>query len=395
MRIALVAPFGLRAKGTTRARVVPLGRALAAHGHEVTVFVPPYDSPEDSGRTWAEGGITIRHVRVPSPVVPEPLSHLLLSWLLWRSVARYMPDVLHVFKPKGPSGLAAAAAWTVRRPPAALVVDSDDWEGPGGWNDDPRTGYSPLQRRFFTWQERYGLSHAHAWTVVSACLRARAVAHGASSDRVYLLPNAVDQRFLESACLEGEPVAGPAAPTVLLYTRFAGVRVTDVSDVWRRVRAFMPQARLMLVGRGLAEEQDQLAREVESVEVCGWIEPIELPVLLSRAAVAIAPWADTASNRARHSAKILELMAAGLPVVAYQVGELAETIGDSGTVVPPGDADGMAQAVVGLLRDPDRARRLGEAARARVLARYTWERQAHVALEAYRVARQKLADGYG
>ena len=40
MRIAFVAPFGLRAKGTTRARVLPLARELARRGHTVAVFVP-------------------------------------------------------------------------------------------------------------------------------------------------------------------------------------------------------------------------------------------------------------------------------------------------------------------------------------------------------------------
>ena len=84
---------------------------------------------------------------------------------------------MHVFKPKGPSGLVGDGvvgdAWkaTTQRARRPLVIDSDDWEGPGGWNDDPRVGYTPLQKRFFAWQERTGLSHADAWTVTSECLR--------------------------------------------------------------------------------------------------------------------------------------------------------------------------------------------------------------------------------
>ncbi|MCZ7673362.1 MAG: hypothetical protein M5U34_42740 [Chloroflexi bacterium] len=44
-----------------------------------------------------------------------------------------------------------------------LIVDSDDWEGWGGWND--RAPYSPLQKRFFAWQEQWGGATATPLTV--------------------------------------------------------------------------------------------------------------------------------------------------------------------------------------------------------------------------------------
>ena len=89
--------------------------------------------------------------------------------------------------------------------------------------------------------------------------------------------------------------------------------------------------------------------------------------------VAIVPWTDTPPNRARHSAKVLELMAAGLPIVAYAVGELPVTLGEAGVLVPPGDADGFAAAVAALLADPDRAARLGAVAQTRVKSVFAWE----------------------
>ena len=110
----------------------------------------------------------------------------------------------------------------------------------------------------------------------------------------------------------------------------------------------------------------------------GWIEPAELPGLLGRMSVAIVPWTDTPSNRARHSAKVLELMAAGLPIVAYAVGELPATVGEAGVLVPPGDADAFAAAVAGLLTDPDRAARLGAAAQTRAKSVFAWDRLADV-----------------
>jgi len=66
---------------------------------------------------------------------------------------------------------------------------------------------------------------------------------------------------------------------------------------------------------------------------------------------------------------VLEAMAAGLPVVASAVGAIPELVGETGEAVPPGDAEALA-AALRRLRDPERRRRLGRAAQARVQERY-------------------------
>ena len=76
-------------------------------------------------------------------------------------------------------------------------------------------------------------------------------------------------------------------------------------------------------------------------------------------------------------------MSAGLPIVAYAVGELPVTLGDSAVLVPPGDEKAFAEAVVDLLNAPERAAQLGADARRRVLAEYTWDKLARRALGAY------------
>jgi glycosyltransferase involved in cell wall biosynthesis len=393
MRIAFVAPFGLRAKGTTRARVLPLARELARRGHTIAVFIPPYDSPADSGRRWVEDSVDVINVPLPAFGQARAAWHLWLGWRLYRAVRAWRPDLVHVFKPKGPSGLVgmllriAGRRTKDERPtatssglhPISLVMDSDDWEGAGGWNDDPRAGYSVLQRRFFAWQERYGLSHADAWTVTSECLRQRAVAFGADPVLVFTLHN--------GTTVPGEQGSGIRRQGfVVLYTRFAGTRAADVAAIWARVRERAPGAALTVIGRGLGGEERALAG-LPGIDVRGWIEPAALPELLGRMSLAIVPWADTPPNRARHSAKVLELMAAGLPIVAYAVGELPATVGGAGVLVSPDDADGFAAAVASFLADPGRAARLGAAARERVHAHFTWERLADTVLAAYSAAR--------
>jgi glycosyltransferase involved in cell wall biosynthesis len=59
----------------------------------------------------------------------------------------------------------------------------------------------------------------------------------------------------------------------------------------------------------------------------------------------------------------LEAMAAGIPVVAFDVGALSENIieGETGYVVPPEDTSTMAERILGLLDSPAERRRLGHA----------------------------------
>ncbi|WCT73315.1 glycosyltransferase family 4 protein [Sphingomonas naphthae] len=67
-----------------------------------------------------------------------------------------------------------------------------------------------------------------------------------------------------------------------------------------------------------------------------------------------------------------EAMAAGLPVIGSATGEMRHSIvpGETGWLVPPGDVGALAEALAAALADPVRLRAMGQAARARVLARY-------------------------
>lgn len=392
-RIAFVAPFGLRAKGTTRARLAPLARQLVRLGHTVAIFIPPYDSPADAGRCWNDAGVEVINLPLPRLAAAGAPLHFLLSWRLFGHVRAWQPDLVHAFKPKGPSGLVAAALWLTAPRRAAtrwrLVVDSDDWEGPGGWNDDPRPGYSPLQKRLFAWQERFGLAHADAWTVTSECLRRRAIAFGAAVERVFVLHNGIEEarigalaRPAMAGCSTVDTVADSGPPTAILYTRFAGVRPDEAAAIWARVRQARPDAQLLVVGRGVGGEERALTA-APGITVVGWVEPEELPAVFARAQIALAPWDDRPTNRARHSAKVLELMAAGAPIVAYAVGELPFTLGEAGCLARPGDRAAFAQEALSLLADPARRRRLAAVGRARVAEHFTWERLVHVALAAY------------
>jgi glycosyltransferase involved in cell wall biosynthesis len=78
-----------------------------------------------------------------------------------------------------------------------------------------------------------------------------------------------------------------------------------------------------------------------------------------------------------------EAMACGVPLVAARGGALPEVVGDAGLLVPTGDPQALAEACVRLLKDASLRRRLGKAARERVMERFRWDAAAAELTEIY------------
>ena len=390
MRIAMIGPFGLKPKGTVAVRALPMAKALAAKGHRVSIILPPWSHPQDWGREWEEDGVRICNVALP-PRLPL-LWHLIIACRLIRRALATGPQVVHCFKPTAYAGLAAMGIWLfkkLRLTKARLVMDSDDWEGKGGWSEVE--GYTWAQRRLFAWQERWNLTHCDAVTVASRALETIVWSLGVRPSRVFYVPNGAmdDEQRAASVSLP----APPRPPTVLLYTRFFEYDLKRVVDIFRRVLAEVPEARLLVVGKGLFGEEEELlalAKEAglaDRVVYAGWAEPDELPAHFAATDVAIYPYDDTLINRAKCAVKLVELMATGLPVVADDVGQNREYIqhGISGLLVPPGDGEAFARSVVELLRDEGLRRRLGQEARRRIFEEFAWDKLVANVERAYRV----------
>ena len=353
----MVAPFARRPKGTTNARVVPLARALAAQGHRVTVLVPPYDNPAESGQQDTLGGARLVSLRVDS-AVPEQSSRQAieqprLALDLYRRAHSLTPDVVHVFKPKAVSGLAQLLFWYVRGGGGPrLVLDTDDWEGDGGWNEYER--YPWWQKRAADWQERWGLRHAHAFTAASRCLERRLLDDGIPARRVHYVSNGLDPSDYPG-WEEGDGARARArlglgdAAIVLLYTRFFEFSPDRAWDAFRRIRAARPD-------------------------------------------VALFPADDNLANRAKCSAKVLETLWLERAVVADRVGQYAEFLAardgsdECGILCDPAQPEQMAAAALRVLHDRALAARLGAAGRARVLGEYGWDRLAGGVAAAYAAA---------
>lgn len=142
----------------------------------------------------------------------------------------------------------------------------------------------------------------------------------------------------------------------------------------RRVRDAVPDAAFVLAGEGrLSEEYRALAARLglsEDVFFTGRCERVGDLLSVSDVCV-LSSTAEGFSN------SILEYMAAARPVVATDVGGAREAIeeGETGHVVAPGDDVAMAARITDLLRDPARARAMGERGRRVVEEKFSCEAQ--------------------
>jgi glycosyltransferase involved in cell wall biosynthesis len=390
MNVVMIGPFGLQPKGTVSARALPMAKALVARGHGVTLLIPPWDHPADAGREWEEDGVRV--VNLPLPLRLPLFFHLALALRLVRLALALRPDVVHCFKPKAYSGLAHFILWWLCRLGLAhlrLVVDEDDWEQ--AWND--LAPYSRAQRRVFVWQERWGLTHADAVVVASRELMRLVAGMGVPPGRIFYVPNGIrplpgDAPHPQAARMLWEL---DDALVILLYTRFFEFTLERVVEVLRRVVAQEPRAKLLIVGEGLFSEEADLddllanARLSEHAVFTSWVEFEHLPDYFAAADVAIFPYDDTLVNRTKCSAKLVDLLTAGLPVVANAVGQNAEYIadGESGLLVPPADDAAFADAVLRLLADAGLRSRLGAAAARRMHDCFDWQHLAAEVEKAY------------
>ena len=381
LRITMIAPFGIRPKGTLLARMLPLANALASRGHTVHIVAPPIHNPQDAGTRIQHGATTVIHTAVAT--LPGALGVLQQAHALWRATHATSPQLIHLFKPKGHAGLAAHWA-SIRSPHIPLVVDCDDREGTGGWND--MLPYPASAKALFAWQEQTLPRRAASVTVASRTLQGLVWADGITPARVFYLPNAAD-------IVAAPPPAPRLTPHIVLYTRFWEFTLSDLVTTLTHIVTHHPDVRITVIGAGESGEEQHLAQHCATaniaahVDIRGWMQPADIPAILASAGLALVPVDDTLINRARCSAKLLELLAAGLPVIGNDVGEMRTfvTHGVNGMLTPPHQPQALAQAALDVMADSHRWEAMQRAAFASA-QQHTWLHRVDGVLAAYAYA---------
>ena len=206
--------------------------------------------------------------------------------------------------------------------------------------------------------------------VISDFIRDQAVRHGVRSDRITTIPNAIEVATPPPAGTGTTIRRGLGVPDDAYLVGMIGrldleKGQVDAIDAFAALAARRDDVWFVIAGRGHDEariwEHAAGSSAADRIIVAGFRS--DVPALLASFDCFLHP-----SRREPFGLAILEAMAAGLPVVAYDEGGVPEIItsGHDGILAPPGDAGALAESLSHLYDDRSLARSIGERARATV-----------------------------
>ncbi|GHH72213.1 hypothetical protein GCM10017673_26940 [Streptosporangium violaceochromogenes] len=244
-------------------------------------------------------------------------------------------------------------------------------------------------------REAFIMRSADAVVTLAETMASEIVERGVPRERIFLAPNAVDDTLLTAAydgaafrsaygIAPGEVVMGSVS-SIVAYEGFATMIAAAAL-----LRDRGTPIRLLLVGDGA--ERPALLEQVERLGLGdlailpGRVGPDEALQAQAAIDIFVCPREDLRVCRLVTPLKPVEAMALGKPVVLSDLPALSELVGadGAGLLVPPGDPEALAEALIGLRDDPGRRAAMGEAGRAEVAAKRTWSRVAETYRDLYR-----------
>ena len=203
---------------------------------------------------------------------------------------------------------------------------------------------------------------------------------GMKKDKIEVIYNGVElERFsghYEEKALRKKIGISTEAPVIGIVARLAVEKghVILLKAAKKIINEF-PEACFLIVGDGPEREKIETAAREFAIESNVYLLGTrnDIPQILSIIDIAVLssePVVETLSNA------ILEYMAAGKPVVATNVGSMADLVkdGETGLLVPYGKPDILSEAILDLLENPDKLDRMGKAGRERIKELFTLEK---------------------
>lgn len=354
---------------------------LAAHSRDAEVGIcwcPANhpEPPEAELRELAKSGIALHRIPPPflSPRYPVRLA---------RVIGQVQPDVLHLH---GASiGVIGGMVGRMLRVPAIVYTEHLQHAQHAGWLRRAREIAADLPHwTVFVSQQ------SHADAVLDGPLRA-------ISGRASVIHNGIDlapyrELAAPEACARMRAELGIPPDTLAVGCVGLLWQAKGQEYLIRALRSLRDRGRalcVLLVGSGGDEASLHLCADeigvADRVRFLGWRG--DVPRILQALDLYVQPSITEGLPLA-----VVEAAAAGLPIVASNVGGIPEIIehGVNGLLVPPGDPQALAAAIQELIDDPERAKRLGEAARRTAFERFSAEAMAAAYMDLYeRLLREK------
>jgi len=292
---------------------------------------------------------------------------------LW-ALYRFRPAVMHAFSLMTPATIGALYRRFADVPMVLKILRG------GREGDLDRVRHKP----FYASRRRLLGRAIDAAQVISDEIDAEFAAFGVASEHRHRIVNAVDvqaQASRHGDVSMRESQAIPADATVFVYVGRLAVekRIDRLIDAFRQLVEEHPHCRLLIVGDG-PERDIVAAAAAQDARVVAHGQSEDVAGVLAGASVFVQP-----SSTEGMSNSMLEAMAAGLPIVATDVGAARELLGNDarGWLIEADDTGQLARAMEAAL-DPTLARSRGSAALAHVEAHHSLDSTARRLTDIYR-----------
>jgi sugar transferase (PEP-CTERM/EpsH1 system associated) len=208
---------------------------------------------------------------------------------------------------------------------------------------------------------------------------------------VSTVPNGVDTAFFTTASSVQTPAVSASLVYVGAFTWFPNADAIRhfVEQVLPLIRAERPDVTLTVIGKGADPQSEPALAAQPGVRLAGLVDDIRPYV--QQAAVYVVPLRIGGGTRL----KILDALAMGKAIVSTSIGCEGLAVTPGHDILVADEPQAFAQAVLQLLREPDRAAALGTSGRGLVERRYDWCAIGGALLQAYRQAIDARSQGAG
>jgi glycosyltransferase involved in cell wall biosynthesis len=286
---------------------------------------------------------------------------LLQQLRLARFLIRHQVEIVHTYGFY--ASVFALPAAKLARVPATVVSIRDTGET-----------LTDTQKRL----QRLACRFADSVLVNAEAVREWLVAQGCAQSKITVIRNGIEPRQFQktSGRLRTELGIAPEQPLIGMISRLNRLKGTEYFlQAAAALAPRFPKVCFLVVGDSAPIDPEyKLHLERQAAELglrnrvvfTGYRK--DIAEILSELSVSVLPSLSEGLSNV-----LLESMAAGVPTVATRVGGNSELIenGISGLLIPPSDANALADALHHLLQDPRRARQLGQAASARIAERFS------------------------
>ncbi len=229
---------------------------------------------------------------------------------------------------------------------------------------------------YHNWKELERARAANGIIVLSGVVRDILAEEGVPVEKIGVFPVAVNpERFRDSESRgrllrEKLGITGPTVGFVGSIAPYHGV--DNLLEATVEIKKELPEAIIWIVGGGEAlDGLKSRAREMgvrENVRFEGFVPPDEVPAYMAAFDVAVLP----ATAYYGSPMKLCEYGAAGVPVIAPRIESVKEMFGEADIASLIGSEDNLAEAILDLLKNREKAENMSRNIHQLVMNRYTW-----------------------